>query len=97
MGKFNYLTSEDHARWYVVNPRKGVEVKSSILDSGIGLRVQIREWVEDHCNHTVYAWNKTATPLVGEPNWAKMVMPQGDMVMHFEDEQDRLLFVLTWT
>lgn len=96
MEKFCYLTSEDHARWYVDNPTSGLELPGGWLDIEPGLRTTIREWIEQNCRHRVYAWNKTKTPMVGEANWAKMVMPQGDMVFHFEDEEDRVLFKLTW-
>lgn len=97
MEKFRYLTSEDHASWYVANPSAGVEVGREKLDGIPGKRVEIREWVENNCQGRVYAWNRTRTPMTGEPNWGKIVMPQGDMVMHFENEEDSMLFRLTWT
>jgi hypothetical protein len=96
MEKFRYLTSEDHAKWYVNDPSSGIEIQSGRLDTEPRCRVEMRKWIELNCNHRVYAWNKTKTPMVGEANWGKMVMPQGDMVFHFEDEEDRILFKLTW-
>lgn len=96
MDKFRYLTSEDHARWYVKDPSAGLEIPSGWLDLTSGLRVEIREWVENNCQGPVYVWNKTRTPVKGEPNWANMVMPQGDIVVSFTNEHDRVLFSLTW-
>lgn len=97
MEKFRYLTSEDHAKWYVQNPSAGIEIRSTNLDSVPSLRIEMRKWIENNCRGTVYAWNTTRTPVRGEANWASMIVPQGNMVIHFDDEQDRLLFTLTWT
>lgn len=97
MEKFRYLTSEDHAKWYVTNPHGGIEMLSSVFDEDPGMRVRMRQWIEDNCIGRVYAWNKTMTPAVGATNWGEIVMPQGGVVMHFEDERDRVLFKLTWT
>lgn len=97
MEKFQYLTSEDHAKWYVINPWAGVKISAENLECEPGRRVEMRRWIEKNCRGTVYAWNETRTPARGEANWGSMVMPQGNMVIHFEDEKDKVLFSLTWT
>lgn len=96
MEKFRYLSSADHASWYVANLEDGIEVSSNMIGDRPSNRVEIREWIEQKCQGTVYAWNKVSTPAKGEVNWGKMIAPQGDMAMFFENVEDRVLFQLTW-
>ena len=96
MEKFRYLTSADHAKWYVGNLEQGIEIPNNTLDIRPGLRTEMRTWIEEQCQGSVWAWNKTQTPLTGQSNWGKMVAPQGDMVMFFEHADDQVLFQLTW-
>lgn len=96
MEKFMYLTSEDHAKWYVADPSSGIDVSTELLDSDNGVRYTLREWIGANCRGRVYAWNKTVTPQPGTANWGPMIAPQGGVVMHFENHEDSVLFRLTW-
>jgi len=96
MGEFIYLTSLDHARWFIPDVSVGLEISKEILDSHHSKRWEIRQWIEYNCKGRVWMWNKVETPDNGQQDWGDMVMPHGNGVFFFEDEEDRILFHLTW-
>jgi len=97
MEKFTYLTSLDHAKWFILDVTMGIEIGKDILDSCPGKRYEIRRWIERNCKGHAWMWNKVETPFVGQQDWAKMIVPNGSGVFFFEEEEDRVLFSLTWT
>ena len=97
MERFRYLSSADHAAWYVPHDHKGkVYLSIDNLAQHPGKRYEIKEWVETNCKGSVLAWNNTSTPVKGQAGWEKMIVPSGDISMFFELEEDRMLFQLTW-
>jgi hypothetical protein len=94
MEKFEYLTSLDHAHWFVAADEPGVILnKECIKTAG---RLTMKNWINKHCRGKVFGWNKCSSPEKGELDWHKKVMPQGDMIFFFEYTEDRVLFSLTW-
>jgi hypothetical protein len=98
MEKFRYLSSADHAAWYVPLEHQGeVYLESTILNEFMNKRYQIREWIETNCQGWVLAWNNTSTPHNGQDKWGTLLAPQGHISLFFELETDRILFQLTWS
>ena len=91
-----YLTSYDHAKWYLDPDCIGVELKRDVLDGPLGKQYTIRQWIESNCQGRVWMWNRVQTPQSGQHDWGDMIMPQGDGVFFFERDEDRILFTLTW-
>lgn len=97
MGEFIYLTSLDHAKWFIPDVAVGIEIGKDILDSHPGKQYEIRQWIEHNCKCRVWMWNKVESPAHGQQDWGDMIAPRGNGVFFFEDDEDRTLFHLTWT
>ena len=96
MGEFIYLTSLDHAKWFIPDVTTGIEIGKEVLESRRGKQFEIRRWIEHNCKGRVWMWNKVDAPALGQQDWGDMIAPQGNGVFFFEDEEDRILFYLTW-
>jgi hypothetical protein len=94
MHKFEYCSSLDHAKWLVPDVSLGFQLSAEMLDS-IG-RYKLKQWIEQHCEGTVWMWNGCEMPSPGQETWGHLVSPSGVGIFFFEKEHDRVLFQLTW-
>ena len=94
MGKLEYCSSMDHAEYLVQDTSRGVKISKEVLDSHG--RYHLRTWIENNCIGTVFVWNGTGKPMVGQTDWGDMVSPSGVGIFFFENEHDNTLFKMVW-
>jgi hypothetical protein len=88
---FVYVSSWDELTWLVnVNEKGAVRCNVSWRD-----RTELRQWIEQCCESTVYCWNGTSTPEIGSQNWHKSIAPIEDRCyLVFENSSNQTLFHL---
>jgi hypothetical protein len=96
MGEFIYYSSFDHARWFVDPKLEGIDLTAEVLDEYPGKRFEIKNWIESNCEGKVWMWNGVETPVTGEQFWGRKIIPQGGGTFFFEQENDCILFMMTW-
>jgi len=94
MGKFVYCTSLDHTKWLAPDISAGINLSAETLDN-IN-RYKLRQWIEQHCEDTVWMWNGCQMPDMGQEPWGHLVSPSGVGIFFFEKEHDKSLFYMTW-
>lgn len=95
MGKFHYCSSEDELLWYLADEKTYHETFIA-KEKLFGQKVAIREWIDSSCSGEVIGWNGVSTPINGDANWHKKVVPDGSIRLYFTDQQDETLFRLKW-
>jgi hypothetical protein len=96
MGEFIYFTSLDHAKWFIDPESPCLEFTTKELDEHDGKRFDIKNWIESNCAGKVWMWNGVSSPSAGSMNWSNKIVPQGCGKFYFENDEDRILFSLTW-
>lgn len=91
MGTFQYCGSMDEVEWYGVRDR-GIYIPGAQLSNE--KKQELRRWIIESCSGIVLSWNGCCMPIMGQTNWAKCVMPQGDATLFFDNDKDLLLFEL---
>lgn len=77
---FVYLSSWDEVTWCVDFNSCYIN-RCDIITRD---RAEVRNWIETCCQSTVYCWNGTSRPTIGQTEWAKIMTP--------DDERCYLIF-----
>ena len=93
MANLEYLSSFDELTWRVDFSR-AYSVRADIPWTA---RSEVRNWIEKCCKDTVWVWNGTSTPEIGDTNWAYKVSPREARVyLVFENAADAEMFMLKY-
>jgi len=93
MATLEYLSSFDELTWRVDFSRAW----SVCADIPWTARSEVRNWIEKCCKDTVWVWNGTSTPEIGDTNWAYKVSPKEARVyLVFENAADAEMFMLKY-
>ena len=95
MGTFHYCSCQDEMLWYVHADTANNNVLVEDADLGEE-RYQIQHWAKTEAFGDVIAWNCVTKPEVGETDWARKIVPQGNIILFFSDKRDQTYFLLKW-